>query len=143
MALFDEVETIDQLWNYRSRMVAYSTIARLSNMRSIWHLFAITNRFTTLARADYGRATPEALSFLQGIVSSKLNVFQTPQLDRPRAWRLALAVANLYKEALPSVRFSESQVDTWVEEWGRNPGRNPRRLIRLVVNRLDLLRPLN
>jgi hypothetical protein len=142
MALFDEVETIDQLWNYRSRMVAYSVISRLSNMRSIWPMFAITDRFTRLARTDYGRATPEALAFLQSIASSKLNIFQTPQLDRQRAWRLAMAVAKLYQEAHPVVQFSESEIDAWLEEWGRNPGRNPRRLIRLVVNRLDLLRPL-
>jgi bacteriophage exclusion system BrxC/D-like protein len=143
IALFDEVETIDQLWNYRSRMVAYSVISRLSGMRSIWPLFAITDRFTRLARADYGRATPEAFAFLESITSSKLALFQTPQLDHQRAWRLAIAVANLYKEAHPSVRFSESQVDSWVGEWGRNPSRNPRRLIRLVVNRLDLSRPLS
>lgn len=143
MALFDEVETIDQLWNYRSRMVAYSVISRLSEIRSIWPMFAITDRFIRLARADCGRSTPQALAFLQSIVSSKLNIFSTPQLDHQRAWRLAMAVANLYKEAHPAVRFSESQIDTWVEEWGRNPGRNPRRLIRLVVNWLDLSRPLN
>jgi len=142
MALFDEVETIDQLWNYRSRMVAYAVISRLSSLRSVWPLFAITDRFTTLARSDYGRATPAALTFLQQVVSSRLSVFRTPQLDQQRAWRIALGVANLYKEAHAAVHFSESQVDAWVDEWGRNPSRNPRRLIRLVVNRLDLLRPL-
>jgi hypothetical protein len=142
MLLFDEVETIDQLWNYRSRMVGYGVIARFLGVPSIWSLFAITDRFVTLARGDYGHAAGEAITFLQDVATSRLTVFQTPQLDRQRGHCLAVAVANLYKEAHPTVRFSESQVGAWVEEWGRNPGRNPRRLIRLVVNRLDLLRPL-
>lgn len=142
MALFDEVETINQLWNCRSRMVAYSVMGRFSSIRSVWPLFAITERFTNLTKMDYGRSALDAPSFLQAVISSKPNIFHTPQLDNQGAWRLAMAVANLYQEAHPNVSFTVSQVDTWVKEWGRNPGRNPRRLIRLVVNRLDLLRPL-
>jgi hypothetical protein len=140
--LFDEVETIDQLWNYRSRLVAYEVMARFAQMPSIWTIFAVTARFDKVVAMDGPRAEGNARWLLQGLGAGTFARFETPTLDRSKASGLAGAVAKLYCEAYPSTRIADSQIESCVEEWGRNPSRNPRRLIRLIVNRLDLSRPL-
>jgi len=141
--LFDEVETIDQLWSYRSRLVAYEVMARLAQMRSVWAVFAVTARFDKVVAVDAPRSEGNARWLLQGLGARAFEAFDAPSLDRAKASKLASAVADLYREAYPSTKIADGQIQYCVEEWGRNPSRNPRRLIRLVVNRLDLSRPLS
>jgi hypothetical protein len=142
LVLFDEMETIEQLWNARSRTVGYEVVVRVAKMRSVWALFAITDRFLKIVKKDSAQSGGDAEWLSNGLNSGGFLIFDPPNLDRSLAMQLATAVAELYLKAYPLANFSGTYIQEWVEEWGRNPSRNPRRLIRLVVNRLDLMRPL-
>ena len=104
--LMDEVETVDQLWSYRSRTVAYSVMTRIARMHAVWSMFAVTQRFTRLVALDGPRlgettTSHDARSLLNSFADRTALVFDTPQLDRQRAMRLACAVAQLYHDAYP------------------------------------------
>ena len=145
--LLDEVETTDQLWNYKSRLVAYDVMDRLCRFRHLWPVLAITERFTRVVKLDLPRASGnpdfrEIADLLEGFTTRRFRVVDAPQLDRAKAIQLAAAVVSLYCAAYPDTKTPNGQIDDCVEEWNRNPSKNPRRLIRSVINRLDLLRPL-
>lgn len=142
LVLFDEVETLDQLWNLRSRTIAYDVVARISKMPSIWAVFAITERFLKIVKHDSSRNAASATWIANGLGSGTLPILDPPQLNRDLAIELATTIAKMYTSAHPVQAVPSVRIREWVDEWGRNPGRNPRRLIRLVVNHLDLLRPL-
>ncbi|HEX3660160.1 MAG TPA: BREX system ATP-binding domain-containing protein [Acidobacteriaceae bacterium] len=147
LMLMDEVETIDQLWNHRSRAVAYSVMTSLSTMQPVWSIFAVTERFRTLVALDAARSHVDSVShharwLSNALANGAIHTFDTPRLDGACASRLAAAITALYLEAYPQTSFSKDQIQRCVDEWGKNPGRNPRKLIRAIVNRLDLARPL-
>ena len=52
VVLFDEVETVDQLWNIVSRMGAYRVLGTLCRMKYVWCVFAITDRFERAIDSD-------------------------------------------------------------------------------------------
>jgi hypothetical protein len=141
--LFDELETIDQLWNQRSRAIGYDVIARIAKLPSVWSVFAITDRFLRIVKHDSSLHATSANWISGGLNAGNFKVFDPPRLNQTLAAELAMTITDFYLKGYPLMNFSRKQVPQWVEEWGRNPSRNPRRLIRLVVNRLDLLRPLD
>ncbi len=148
--LFDEAETIHQLWNIRSRIVAYDVIAELSRMKTIWCVFGITDRFDHTIAADlqagilnaYG-ITPAAASFLKAWQRQEYESVEPPAIETGSACTLAGLVATLYDEAYDLGGGNGRTVDKCLAEWVTNPSRNPRRLIRLLIHRLDLNRSLN
>ncbi len=147
--VFDEAETIDQLANIRSRMSAYGVIGRLCQMKSIWCLFGITERFDFIVRNDLQRdktsvtpAEQQAKWFLKRWEEEAFQVMRPPAIDLEHAATLASSVVALYVSAYGNASNEDRAARACVDEWTRNPGRNPRRLIRALIHRLDAQRPL-
>jgi P-loop Domain of unknown function (DUF2791) len=143
----DELETIDQLWNVRSRFVAYAVLGRLCQMRAIWPVLGITERFElTISRdIEFASRTSTALDpsvawLFDAWRRRILEEVAPPPVDGEAARSLALNVLQLYRDAYPMVDAGEDDVSDAVTEWKADPARNPRRLIRLVVNQLDRTR---
>jgi hypothetical protein len=149
--ILDEAETIDQLWNVRSRLSAYGVLGRLFQMECLWCVLGSTLRFDRTIRADLSNdvftnavMSPVAKTFLQGWQREKYQIVEPPAINRHAANELARAIASLYQVAYREVGDNSMRVsERCVEEWMRNPVRNPRRLIRLLVHRLDVGRALN
>jgi hypothetical protein len=144
---FDEAETIDQLWNVRSRFVAYDVLGRLCSTRALWPVFGITDRFVRVVGADLQRygidaplATEHARRFLKAWSLHQFDVVEPPEIGIPEANQLADKIVSLYSRAYPLANADGRLAKRCVDEWVRNASRNPRRLIRLAVHRLDLLR---
>jgi hypothetical protein len=146
--LFDEAETIDQLWNVRSRMSAYSVLGRLSKIQATWSVYGITERFERTVGKDIEYAAgaalldPAAQNFLRQWRDGQFSIVKPPAIDASCARVLADAVASLYTDAY-DIAASDAVVARCLDEWGRNPGRNPRRLVRSLIHELDLIRPLS
>lgn len=145
---FDEAETIEQLWNSRSRMSAYSVLGRLCRLDRVWCVMGITDRFgqtieDSLMRgaSSYAFTTDDAEWFLQAWQRSAFRILATPEVDLRAARSLATAVSRTYEEAFCN-EVNRDTVDRCLEDWASNPSRNPRRLIRLLVHRLDVERRL-
>jgi hypothetical protein len=103
---FDEVETIDQLWSVRSRLVAYDVLGQLVSMDGLWCLFGITDRFRRTVDADIGRgvtdwanASPAARRFLTAWQRNGFEIVEPPAIDRQLGRTLAARVAGLYSQA--------------------------------------------
>jgi P-loop Domain of unknown function (DUF2791) len=147
--LFDETETVDQLWNVRSRLSAYSVLDRLCGMRGVWCIFGITDRFRRTVEGDFGYAATNNLlesragHFLRHWRAGDFRIVEPPKIDGSGARTLARAVAALYGTAYEQRRNSERIVDRCLAEWRRNPMRNPRRLVRLLIHTLDTGRALD
>jgi bacteriophage exclusion system BrxC/D-like protein len=144
---FDEVETIDQLWSVRSRLVAYDVLGQLVSMDGLWCLFGITDRFRRTVDADIGRgvtdwanASTTARRFLTAWQRNAFETVEPPAIDRQLGRALATRVAKLYSGAYAADEATDDFINSCAEEWARNPARDPRRLIRLVVHRLDCRR---
>jgi len=147
--VLDEVETIDQLWNRRSRMTAYSTLGALCSMDHVWCVLAVTARFDAIVAADFAWSlisrsghTSEAAWFLGALKRGEFQSVVPPTIDIEGAQDLAERLRRLYENAYG---LSSSSVDTLaatIGAWSRDPRRNARTLIRAVVNELDLRRPL-
>lgn len=147
---FDEAETVDQLWNARSRMSAYGVLGHLCRLEAVWPVFGITERFDRTIANDlergvlaYNFVTDSADWFLTSWQRNHFEILQPPSIDARTARALAGTVANLYEEAYRSSGIDMRLVERCVDEWLKNPGRNPRRLIRTLIHRLDICRPLN
>jgi hypothetical protein len=147
--ILDEAETIDQLWNIRSRLSAYHVLGRLFEMESLWCVLGSTFRFDRTVRSDVdnnvlsnGVITPAARSFLQGWRREKYKIIEPPVINRSGAHDLANTITSLYQIAYSYVADGGIR-ERCVDEWMRNPVRNPRRLIRLLVHRLDVGRKLS
>ena len=143
VVLFDEAETIDQLWNIRSRLTAYATIGAMCQRASLWPVFGVTERFDRMVKSDTNRlswinssADANASWFLSHWDKGKLEIASPPIVERSMAASVARKVAQLYRDAY-QVDVDESIVDRALEEWKKNPVRNPRRLIRSVVDGID------
>jgi hypothetical protein len=149
--ILDEAETIDQLWNIRSRLSAYTVLGRLFQMEFLWCVLGSTLRFDRTIQADLSNdvlanavVSPDAKSFLHGWKREQYHIIEPPVINRQGARELAMAVTSLYQLAY---RLASDNVaalgELCVEDWMRNPIRNPRRLIRLLVHRLDVTRGLD
>jgi P-loop Domain of unknown function (DUF2791) len=146
--ILDEAETIDQLWNVRSRLSAYHVLGRLFEMESLWCVLGSTFRFDRTIRSDISNdviatavMTPAAKSFLQGWRREQYKIMEPPAINRNGADELAHTITSLYQTAYS--HSGENGIrERCVDEWMRNPVRNPRRLIRLLVHRLDVSRRL-
>lgn len=143
----DELETVDQLWNVRSRLGAYAVLGRLCQMRAIWPVLGVTARFDLTISRDIEHAAwksatldPGAAWFFDAWRRRKLDVVTPPSMDAEAARSLALNVLRLYRSAYPTIDVADDAVANVVTEWKSDPARNARRLIRLVVNELDRLR---
>jgi len=143
--LFDEAETIDQLWNVRSRLAAYDVLGRLCHTDALWCIFAVTERFDRTIHLDLARdvlsdptCSQHAQWFLRAWSSNRFDTIRLPELDQTVAIQIAGAVARIYEVAYG--RYPENLPDRCVREWSANPARNPRRLMRLLIHRLDLAR---
>jgi bacteriophage exclusion system BrxC/D-like protein len=147
--LFDEAETVDQLWNVRSRLSAYSVLDRLCGMRSMWCIFGVTDRFQRTVEGDLSYAAAHNLlesrsgQFLRHWRAGNFRIAEPPKVDGNGARRLARAVASLYGTAYEQSQNSEGIIDRCLAEWKRNPMRNPRRLVRLLIHALDNSRALD
>jgi hypothetical protein len=145
----DELETIDQLWNIRSRLSAYEVLGELSQMRGVWCVFGVTERFHRTIAGDIARGLLDSKDldenadwFLRSWKRGFFKVIRPPTVDVKNARKLAAEVANVYKEAYPDSVMDCGLVDRCVVDWSQNPARNPRRLIRLLVQRFDINRHL-
>lgn len=149
VVVFDEAETIDQLWNVRSRVSAYGVLGQLCRLISLWPVFGITERFDRTIQKDLDReamkfyyTTESATWFLKAWQRGQFTVLEPPSVDARNARALAGSVARLYELAYGDLRADDRLTDHCVEEWLRNPGRNPRRLIRVLIHRMDASRRL-
>jgi hypothetical protein len=148
--VFDEAETIDQLWNVRSRASAYSVLGRLCRSKVLWCGFGITERFVRTIEADAARGllgysflTGDAAWFLRSWQRSSFTMLEPPTVDVRAARALAATVVEIYKSAYNGEGAEKRNLaEQCVEEWAANPSRNPRRLIRLLIHRLDVARQL-
>ncbi len=145
----DEAETIDQLWNVRSRLVAYEVLGRLTTMPGVWCVIGVTERFARTVEGDLARGLLDATDspqparqFLRAWQDKAFDVIELPAIDRAMASTLARKVADLYHAAYPVSAVDRELVAHCVRLWSQNPSRNPRRLIRLMVHHLDLGRML-
>jgi hypothetical protein len=146
--MFDEAETIDQLWNIRSRIAAYGVMGNLVRTKTLWCIFGITERFErTIANDLQGgilriaSMRPAAASFLRAWQEQEYAIVEPPRIDSRSAATLARYVAALYDEAY-AIGGCDGIVGTSLEDWSNNPSRNPRRLVRLLIHRLDVRRRL-
>ena len=140
----DELETMDQLWNVRSRTGAYAVLGRLLVMKHVLPVFAVTDRFHRLISSDVEdrgilRAeflSPDARRFLVDWRSRHLPVVRpaifTPDLARKLVDRIIQLYVGVYKVLKPPDRRK------LVDEWMTGALRTPRTLIRKTVYALDL-----
>ena len=147
--LFDEAETIDQLWNIRSRFTAYTTIGSLCQSPGLWCLFGITDRFNRTLDLDLERIEwttydldGDAQWFLNHWKKRSFTLLQPPSVGRGFAPEVVQRVAALYKDA-HSCELDPALLQQAIHDWSKNPIRNPRRLIRGVIERLDQSRALS
>jgi hypothetical protein len=147
VVVFDETETIDQLWNIRSRMSAYRVLGQLCRLDAVWQIFGITERFDRTLKGDADRgvlqfdfATEDAVWFLKAWQREAFTVLEPPGVDARNAQALASRIAKLYESAYSDIPADGRLIDRCVEEWLKNPSRNPRRLIRILIHRLDVSR---
>jgi hypothetical protein len=147
--VFDEAETIDQLWNVRSRVSAYGVLGQLLRSKYLWCSLGITERFAHTLEMDFDRGvldygfTGESASwFLRAWRRSQFTVLEPPVIDTHSARTLAAAVSGLYASAYPDATVDAHVVERCVADWAKNPSRNPRRLIRLLIHHLDIRRAL-
>src|SRR5262249_8458494 len=99
--VFDEAETIDQLWNIRSRLSAYSVLSRLCRMPAAWCVFGTTNRFDRSLETDLNNGACEAAGsqprdFLFRWQRREFATVEPPTMDTKSARSLARAVTSLY-----------------------------------------------
>jgi hypothetical protein len=142
---FDEAETIDQLWNVSSRLVAYEVLGRFSEMPSVWCVFGITDRFKHIVEVDLSRnvlswpqTSEHARRFLRAWSSNQYEIVSPPLINSVLANTLAANVIRIYRDAHSNGIVDGVFLRRCIDEWNRNPSRNPRRLIRLIVHGLDV-----
>lgn len=143
VAVFDEVETIDQLWSRPSRLGAYDTLATVCTLDAIWAVFGITRRFDQTITRDLERGilgytgTRPSGDFLRHWRDRRYRVIEPPQLTDDAAVELARLVREAYASAYAVGFDGEKDTDLALAAWRTNPGRNPRNLIRAIIDALD------
>jgi hypothetical protein len=145
----DELETIDQLFNIRSRISAYGVLGQLCRLTGAWCIYGITDRFHRTISADLNRGAlkfeyteDNAAWFLRSWHKEAFDMIVPPEVDLNGARILAIAVASVYREAYPDVGLNNLIVEPCITDWNENPNRNPRRLIRMLIERFDIDRRL-
>ncbi len=143
----DELETLEQLWNYRSRIGAYSILGRLVSMNHVLPLFAVTDRFRRQIESDIvprgtlrePQLAPSALQFLEAWVNQRFPTLKPPPMTPALARTLVGKIVDLYESCYGR---SNNVLDPHevVREWACSPVRSPRTLIRKMIHRLDLTR---
>jgi hypothetical protein len=143
----DELETLEQLWNYRSRLGAYSILGRLVAMNHVLPFFAVTDRFRWQIDSDIRfRGTlndpglsQSALRFLEAWIKERFPklrpVVMTPALARTLVGR----IVDLYEGCYGPLDGVPDPQEV-VRSWAGSPVRSPRTLIRRAVFQLDLIR---
>jgi hypothetical protein len=149
VVVFDEAETIEQLWDIRSRRGAYNVLGHLCRCQGLWAVFSITHRFERVIASDLaagilndGGIGSEGAWFLSAWSRRELPKVSPPSVDPTNAYDLAQRVSALYSSAYPKAPADKELVVRCVKEWTNNPTQNPRRLIRVLVHRLDAARAL-
>lgn len=143
----DELETMDQLWNVRSRIGAYRVLGRLVATRFVLPFFAVTDRFHRLVEWDLKFRNllddpllpADARTFLVGWQCRDFPTLSPPALTGGLAHALVEKIAELYRvtygRGVPPV-----DREAVIREWMRSPVRSPRTLIRRTIHELDILR---
>ncbi|WP_432769011.1 MAG: DUF2791 family P-loop domain-containing protein [Sphingopyxis sp.] len=144
--LFDELETIDQLWNRRSRATAYEALGGFLDAPGTWCVFGITERFLRVVREDassdlYWQASTDGRRFLKMWREGEEELFSPPKVADEDALELAVVVEGMYRDAYPETGDCSAEVRGAVSDWSRNSARNPRRLVRAIVDACDRARP--
>ena len=148
VAVFDEVETIEQLWNRLSRLAAYETLGTFCTMDAVLAVFSVTGRFDQSVKRDLDRnilyyvSTKPAGEFVKNWRDEKYRIVRPPTLTDANASELEHAVLDTYSAAYPISVEAKDSADEAVALWISNPGRNPRRLIRSIIDALDSKRLL-
>ena len=138
MLQFDELETMIQLWNIRSRRGAYRQLDRLIRSQNVWVVLASSPRLDYQLRTDL---TSQALLGKEKMLIQRyqqLDVLETPAIDKPLALELMKRVEHLYRSAYDNGMINHEPLDgTIVQTWMQTASHDPRRLIRIIVERLD------
>lgn len=148
VAVFDEAESIDQLFNRLSRTGAYETLGSLCAQNGILCVFGITRRFELCVvrdlTSDIGlfMHVKKAATFLTAWRAGAYSIIEPPGITGTEATRLAMLVLGTYRDAYPDVECGAAEIEASVLLWQNNPSRNPRRLVRTVIDMLDLKRAL-
>ncbi|MCK1580692.1 DUF2791 family P-loop domain-containing protein [Bradyrhizobium sp. 168] len=147
--VMDEAETIDQLWNVRSRVSGYYVLERMFQSDALWCVLATTMRFDRTIERDLESGIlslelghTEALDFLRRWRNNRYQRFEPPVIDGRGAKKLAGSIAQIYELAYGRMGNVDDILTKCVLDWSKNPSRNPRRLIRLIVHALDVSRKL-
>ncbi len=143
----DEAEMLEQLWNYRSRVGAYSTLGYLVSMKSVLPVFAVTERFERQIQQDIWSRNLLRDPYLSIPAAQFLTKWQSREFPRisPSPVTTALAgvlvvrIGDLYRSTYGSPKGG-LDVARLVQEWSASPTRNPRNLIRRTLHALDLAR---
>lgn len=143
VAVLDEAETIDQLWNRLSRMGAYQTLGSFCSQDNAFFVFGITKRFEQRIALDlqqgllsYG-PTKEAARFLEAWRVGQYAIEEPPHFDLRSARRLAELILETYSVAYANAVGRPETIQTAIASWHANPSRNPRRLVRALIDSLD------
>lgn len=146
--VLDEVETVDQLWNKRSRIGAYQTLGALCQSDATWAVFGVTDRFDLCVQRDLANRvliysqSDEASQFLRTWGAGGYRVVAPPVVTDIHAERLVDCILGAYSSAYSDAKIDSAVASAVLGAWKRNPGRNPRRLIRTLIDALDAGRPL-
>lgn len=143
----DELETLEQLWNYRSRLGAYSILGRLTAMNRVLPFFAVTDRFRRQIDWDISfRGTlhdpglsQSALRFLEAWVNERFPTLKPVAITPVLARTLVGRVVELYESCYGPLDGMPDPQEV-VHWWVRSPVRSPRTLIRKAIHWLDIAR---
>ncbi|URD59904.1 ATP-binding protein [Sphingomonas sp. KRR8] len=146
--LFDELETIDQLWNRRSRATAYEVLGGFLEAPDTWCVFGITERFLRIVREDvrsdlFWNASSRGRRFLTLWRDGEAELIAPPEVGEEEAAELAASVETMYRKAYADTDDCAAEVREALVDWSRNASRNPRRLVRAIVNTCDRARALS
>lgn len=138
----DELETLEQLWNSRSRKGAYEVLGRLIQMKHVLPVFAVTARFRFVVNQDaafLSGMAGAALDFMNGWRGGQYPSLRSTDLTRDSALKLAARVEDLYSQAY-GAGSSHAKLVQVVSDWHRMPTRSPRTLLRRIIHHLDVAR---
>ena len=129
---FDEAETIDQLWNIRSRIGAYNVMGRLCQNQCTWCIFGITKRFERQLQEDFRKEilsrsdlSDEARWFLRSWRARAFDILDTPVIEGDLATELARRTGRLYRAAHSLVVPEQPLLDHCVDDGGSAETENP------------------
>lgn len=148
VAVFDEAESVDQLFNRLSRTGAYETLAALCCQVGTLCVFGITRRFEACINKDIANLSlfahsKLAAAFLEGWRAARFRTVEPPKISASDASKLVELVTQTYLEAYPDASTHGDVAESALKQWNANAARNPRRLVRLIIDALDSQRPLS